>query len=124
MSDPTPEFVSLVEQTIQNMLDKNLIEVVENPMTTRTRKRKRMAEPRKNGYSIYCKVCGDDVDLIKDGLDDFHCTVCNTYYTSENGVMDWAYAYDMWLLYKGAKIAGLIDEPDVPREQYHSEWRD
>lgn len=78
---------------------------------------------RKEGFSIFCKVCEDDVSLIQDSSDDFHCPKCNTYYCSEDGVMDWTVAYEMYILYKGAKTAGLIKESDVPREQYYSEWQ-
>lgn len=75
-------------------------------------------------YTIFCNECGKAVELVQDSLDEFHCPNCKSYYCSEDGVMDNVLAREMQLQYKGAKLAGLIKEPDVPREQYHSEWRD
>jgi hypothetical protein len=75
-------------------------------------------------YRIWCQTCYADVWLVQDSDNDFHCPRCNTYYSSEDGIQDWLIAYEHYLIYRGAKLAGLIKEPDVPREQYRSEWRD
>jgi hypothetical protein len=65
-------------------------------------------------YTIYCKVCdGDLVTLIQLDDSDYRCTVCNTVYTDEDGVMDKVVAAEMYSLYRGAKRAGLIYDKEL-----------
>lgn len=69
-------------------------------------------------YAIECRVCDKQVLLVKVG-DDFQCPTCKTMYESENGVWDLDEAEDMYRLYKGAKLAGLIKDEETIEEFWH-----
>jgi hypothetical protein len=70
-------------------------------------------------YVIECKVCEVEVSLKFITNDDFKCPVCGTLYNSEDGVFDKVEAEEMYQLYRGAKIAGLIKDEETYEEFYH-----
>ncbi len=71
-------------------------------------------------YSIFCKECEDDRALIPDtDSGSYRCPDCDSIYYDEDGVYDVAEAQYYYATYKGAKLAGLIDEEDVPRESWY-----
>ena len=78
-----------------------------------------MALDNTNRFSITCKICEEEVDLIQESVDDFRCPTCNTTYSSEDGVLDHAEAEEMYRLYKGAKLAGLIKDEETYEEFFH-----
>ena len=68
-------------------------------------------------YTVNCTNCEDEFSatLIEDDL--WSCDNCGYLYDSECGhITNETEKEDYYKLYKGAKIAGLINEPDVPRE--------
>lgn len=68
-------------------------------------------------YSIFCKECEDERTLIPDtDSNSFRCPDCDSIYYDEDGVMDLIEAEYYYETYKGAKLAGIIDEPDYPNE--------
>ena len=72
-------------------------------------------------YQIYCFECADNVTLIPDtDSSSFRCPACDNIYYNEDGVYDLLEAEEYYLSYKGAKLAGLIKEEDVPREPWNS----
>lgn len=66
-----------------------------------------------------CRNCGDEREAIYENAQ-FMCTVCGKIHDEED-VTD---AYNpaeverYYQEFKGAKIAGMIDEKDVPRERF------
>ena len=69
--------------------------------------------------TIYCNECDAQVDLTIIGTGDYECPNCHTYYDDEAGVWDKEEAADMYALYKGAKLAGLIEDKEIKEEFYH-----
>jgi peptide subunit release factor 1 (eRF1) len=64
-------------------------------------------------YSIECRECGDHRFLIPDtDSGSFRCPDCDTIYYDEDGVWDNLEAAEHYATYKGAKLAGLIRDPD------------
>lgn len=71
-------------------------------------------------YVIFCNDCDEDVTLIPHtDSNSFRCPTCDTIYYDEDGVMDLLEAEDYYATYKGAKLAGLIDDFDsVPEDAW------
>lgn len=70
-------------------------------------------------YSIFCKECDDDRTVIPDtDSGSYRCIECDTIYYDEDGVFDAAEAEYYYSSFKGARLAGLIKEEDVPRESW------
>ena len=67
-------------------------------------------------FRIDCPECDAVVDLIDEGMGDYRCPTCKRIYSDEDGVQDLDLAEDMYKLYKGAKLAGLIPDKE---EHYH-----
>lgn len=70
-------------------------------------------------FQIDCHECDKVVDLIEVTNDDFQCPSCGTMYHSEDGVIDVELAKDMYKLYQGAKLAGLIEDKELKEEVYN-----
>lgn len=65
-----------------------------------------------SSYTIYCKICEDDVTLEFIGDGEYLCRFCQHIYTDEDGVIDREVAADYFAQYRGAKRAGLIPDPE------------
>lgn len=71
-------------------------------------------------FVIYCRECEDDRTLIPDtDSGSYRCPDCDSIYYDEDGVFDIMEAEHYYATYKGAKLAGLIPEEDVPRESWN-----
>lgn len=70
-------------------------------------------------FTIYCAECEDDKALIQDSdSGSYQCPDCDSIYYDEDGVFDAQEAEYYYQTYKGAKLAGLIPEDDVPRDPW------
>jgi ribosomal protein L37AE/L43A len=76
-------------------------------------------------FSVSCINCEGEFSATQITDDLWKCSNCGYMTDSESGrITNETEKEDYRKLYIGAKIAGLVDEPDVPREHdYHSEWR-
>lgn len=79
-------------------------------------------------YSVYCDDCEDDVFLLPihyrgtKSIDYFLDEKAHTF-DWEDGVKDHEYVKDMYALYRGAKLAGFIPDPEFPKLS-EERWKD
>ena len=75
-------------------------------------------------FNIYCPNCEDDRFLIPDtDSGSYRCPDCSSIYYDEDGVYDLLEAREFYATFRGAKLAGLIPEDDVPRDSWRgNDW--